>query len=97
MSIRQLKLADCATSDESTPAAQEQLQTPVTGRTMNECVYLSGSRPRYLPKSKGGTTGAVNYITGLFNQVAMLYANEGISIKLSEMFIWMCPAPQRDQ
>ena len=84
---------DCATSDEGPAYTREQLQTPVAERTMNECVgiYLEVDHDIY--QSKGGTTGAVNYITGLFNQVAMLYANEGISIKLSEMYIWDVPSP----
>lgn len=32
-----------------------------------------------------------NYVTGLFNQVATLYANENIFLQLSEIFIWDTP------
>lgn len=36
-------------------------------------------------------TNVENYITGLFNQVATLYANEDIFIQISEIFIWDTP------
>lgn len=37
---------------------------------------------------KGGSQGASNFIQSVFNQVALLYANEGITIKLSGMHVW---------
>jgi len=41
-----------------------------------------------------GTVAATNtYITNLFNQVKMLYANENIAIKLAQIYIWTTTSP----
>ncbi len=41
--------------------------------------------------------GAVqNYITGLFNIVAALFANEGIQVELAESYVWTSPDPYRN-
>ncbi|MFC5045750.1 M12 family metallo-peptidase [Aquimarina hainanensis] len=42
---------------------------------------------------KGGSQGATNFIQAVFNQVAVLYANENISIKLSGMKVWTSSTP----
>ena len=34
-----------------------------------------------------------NYITGLFNQSALLYANDNIPVELSSLYIWDVPSP----
>lgn len=44
-------------------------------------------------QGKGGVVNATNYVTGLFNQSAILYANDGISVVLSEVFVWDVPSP----
>ena len=44
-------------------------------------------------QGKGGVVNAANYVTGLFNQSAILYANDGISVVLSEVFVWDVPSP----
>lgn len=43
--------------------------------------------------AKGGTTGAVNYLTAVFSQVQTLYANEGINVAISEVFVWDTSSP----
>jgi hypothetical protein len=35
----------------------------------------------------------MNYVTGLFNQSAILYDNDGIDVTLSELFVWDVPSP----
>jgi len=39
------------------------------------------------------TTAVTNYVNGLFSQVAILYANEGINIAVSYINIWTQPSP----
>jgi|GEM_PF-3204153 len=34
-----------------------------------------------------------NYVTGLFNQVATLYANENVGVAISQIFVWTTPDP----
>lgn len=41
--------------------------------------------------NKGSIAGTVNYVTGLFNQVATLYDNEDVSITISQIYIWVTP------
>ena len=38
-------------------------------------------------------TNTANYIAGLFNQVATMYANEGITIELNNTYIWTTQDP----
>ncbi len=84
---------DCATPDDGPPYTRDQLEAPVAGRYLSDCVdiYLEADHDIY--QSKGGAPGAINYLAGLFNQVAALYAAEGISIQLSELFLWDVPSP----
>jgi hypothetical protein len=41
----------------------------------------------------GGSTGATNYTTSLFNQVVILFANDDIDIVISEIFAWVGSSP----
>lgn len=36
---------------------------------------------------QGGTTGTVNFVESLFNVIAAIYAQEGINIRISEIFV----------
>ena len=42
-------------------------------------------------------TNATSYVASLFNQVALLYYNEGVNIKLSEVFVWTSTDPHASQ
>ncbi len=62
------------------------------GRTAaTKCVnvYWEVDYPVY--QDKRGNT--LNYITGLFNQSKILFDNDGISVKLSQILIWDSPSP----
>ena len=86
--LKQLEF-DCATSDEGPDYKPSQLQAPVEGRSaQDKCtnIYLEIDHDVY--QNKGGVDGTTNYITGLFNEVATLYANENLSVRMSELFLW---------
>jgi hypothetical protein len=36
-------------------------------------------------------TGTANYLSGFFNQVAVMFLNEGIRIELTDLYIWTTP------
>lgn len=85
---------ECATDDDGAPDYRpDQLADPVHGRDPGDCVgiYLEVDHDIY--QNKGGVSGTTIYITGLFNQVATLYANENVNVSLSEMMIWDTPSP----
>lgn len=41
----------------------------------------------------GGVAASANYLTGMFNQSALLFREDGIGISLSQLFIWNFPSP----
>lgn len=83
----------CDTPDDGPAYTREQLENSLEGRTTDKCVgvYFEVDYDIYL--NKGGTSGVVNYITGLFNEVATLYANENVTINISELYIWNTSSP----
>lgn len=45
-------------------------------------------------QDKGSSAANVsNYVTGLFNQVSTLYANENVGIAISQIYVWTSPDP----
>ena len=83
--------ATCATPDEPL-GPTDQVRIGEGERTIR-CVtnYLEVAYD--IHQNKGGVTGATNYVTGLFNQVAILFQNDGIDMVLSEVFVWDVPSP----
>jgi hypothetical protein len=62
-------------------------------RGPNDCVRIYFEVDHDIFQNKGGTAGAVNYVTALFNEVATLYANDNMKIIISEIFVWSTPSP----
>ncbi|HQU58209.1 MAG TPA: hypothetical protein PLU64_03415, partial [Saprospiraceae bacterium] len=78
---------DCATSDEGPEYRPEQLEMPIDYRGPGDCVRIYLEVDNDIFQNKGGASGTTNYITGLFNEVTALYANENISVTLSELYL----------
>lgn len=57
----------------------------------NNCVrlYFEAEYDTYL--EKGSVNNVVNFITGIYNVVAVLYSNDGIQTVISEIFVWDTP------
>lgn len=55
-------------------------------------IYFEADYKLYQDKGSS-VTNATNYITSLFNQVALLYANEQIVVQISQIKIWNTPDP----
>lgn len=56
--------------------------------TADKCVRVYLECDYALNQNKGGVTGATNYITAVFNNLAVLYANESITTIISQVFVW---------
>jgi metallopeptidase family M12-like protein len=56
-------------------------------------VYLEGSYNLYWYNFHSDLIATQNYLTGLFNQVATMYENEGIMVELSQTYVWTTPDP----
>lgn len=61
-------------------------------RTMR-CVRYYWEVNYNIYQDKGNLVNTTNYITGLFNQSATLFDNDGIDVTLSELFIWDQTSP----
>ncbi len=82
----------CETSDDGPRYTQAELQAAALSSS-DKCVRIFFEIDNDIYRDKGGTDGVVNYISGLFNQVATLYANEGVTVKISELLIWDTTSP----
>ncbi len=84
---------NCGAVDSGVGYEADELRTPTGEARSTDCigVYLEVDHDVFL--EKGGLLGSVNYVTALFNQVATLYADEGIAVSISEIFLWDLPSP----
>ncbi len=83
-----------STSKEKRPAAPSQPQ----GGTLNLLCkkvrfHWEVDYKLYNNNFSGNLNNTANYIAGLFNQLAAMYANEGILVELNSTFIWTTPDP----
>ena len=83
----------CEMPDDDTAFSPEQLEASSAAAAVTRCVkvYLETDFDLFL--NKGGVNETVNYVTGVFNQSAAIFSNEGIPISISEIFVWTSPSP----
>lgn len=67
--------------------------TQFQNKAMVNCLRLFWEVNYDIYQNKGSVTNAVNYVTGLFNQSAIIYTNDGIPVELSEVYVWNTPSP----
>ncbi len=85
---------ECGTPDDGLGYTLEDLQPHAdTYRSAANCVKIYFEVDYDIFQNKGGTTGATNYVTGIFNQVATLYSNDQVGISISQIFVWTNPSP----
>ncbi len=86
---------ECATPESDIEYTREELEGIKGGsRALSDCVriYFEVDNDIYIDKGSN-ITSVTNFITGLFNQVATMYANEQINLVLSPLVIWTQPSP----
>jgi hypothetical protein len=77
--------------DETASVPQSLQQAPDTPQANCVRIYVEANYDLYVNK---GSVPAVNtFATGLFNQSAALFNNDGISVVLSQLFVWNSPSP----
>jgi hypothetical protein len=84
---------NCLSPDNEIEYRPEDLRAQPGLRSAAPCVRLYLEVDNDIFKDKGGQDGTLQYVTGMFNQVAALYANENISLSLSQVFIWNSTSP----
>lgn len=80
--------ASCATPDVANTADYEENIEEGDSRTTNvPQVYIEGDYQLY--QNKGSSVSATSdYLTGIFNNSATIYTNDGITMEISEIFVW---------
>lgn len=83
----------CQTTAEHLRSPIEDL--PETGGRIQatSCVRAYWEADYELYQNKGSVNNVVNYLTGLFNESKIIYDNDGISVKLQEIYVWNTPSP----
>ena len=69
------------------------MPTALEQRAAGGCVNIYFELGLSVYSNKGGTANATNYITGAFNIVSTLYANDGVNAKMSQVFVWTTAEP----
>jgi regulation of enolase protein 1 (concanavalin A-like superfamily) len=84
-------VVDCHTADDGKGYRLEQLN--FSQRNVGDCVkmYIEGDHTLF--NNLGSAPAVTNLLTGVFNQNAVIYANEGINMAISEIFVWTTPSP----
>ncbi|MBK8389095.1 MAG: T9SS type A sorting domain-containing protein [Saprospiraceae bacterium] len=70
----------------------DQLFDDNNDRALTDCVRMYFEIDKDIVDSKG-TAGTTSYITGVFNQMATLYANENVKMSLGAIVMWTTPSP----
>lgn len=84
----------CDTPDSDVEYTEDDLSAVTEGRALSDCVrmYMEVDNDIYVQKGSS-VANVTNFVTGLFNQVATMYANEQINIVLSPLTIWTQTSP----
>ena len=87
-------LGECGTPDSGLPYSAKDLADLEPGqKDANNCVNVYLEIDYSIFQQRGSTANVTSFITGLFNQTAILYANEQINLVLSELYVWDTPDP----
>lgn len=64
---------------------------PMAGAGMNNCVfaYLECEHDMFL--EEGSIQATIDQMVGIYNVVALLYFNDGMTVDISEIFVWDTP------
>ncbi len=78
----------CETEDDDFRGYTDEQLNYSAGRDVGDCIGIYIEVDNTIWVGKGGTANATTYVTGFFNQSAIIYANDGLTIVISEMLVW---------
>ncbi len=84
-------LTDCFTANDN--GSYDELQLQNSNKVMSNCIRLFWEVDFDIYTGKGSVANAANYVTAVFNQSAIIYANDAIPVELSEVFVWNTTDP----
>ncbi len=83
----------CGTIDDGVSYKQSELEFDKSSSAADCPVRLYIEVDKSVYDGFGNVQATMNYVTGLFNQSFVIYANELITMEISEMYIWTTPDP----
>jgi hypothetical protein len=89
--LRGTFMGACGTADLPLPDAVEPRGDG--GAKTVRCVTIYWEAAYDLFLNKGSVANVTSYLTGLFNQMATLFANDGVNVVLQEIFVWNTASP----
>ena len=97
---------ECGVDDSETILGQQDLlsqaatELPITrpaslglNKAAGDCVRLYLEADYNVYQNKGSTQATTNWVTGVYNQVATLYATDNIETGLSQVYVWNSSSP----
>ena len=81
--------AGCATIEDESYLDQFHEIMEIDGSSrISSCPKIYFEADYQLYQNKGSVTNTANYITGIYNNSAVIYANETVPTQISEIFVW---------
>jgi hypothetical protein len=94
--LRNVPPFECQTADEGRGYTKQELTPQIDLRNGTRCVKVYLEVDFDVFQSKGSVAATEEYIKGIFNEVATLYSRDGITVVISEIFIWTRSSPYPD-
>lgn len=93
--LKNIQNFSCATVDDGQGYTAQQLSYPnANGQDPGDAVDLYIEAGQSIQNMFGGDiTNTMAFLTGVFGQSIVLYANDGIDARISSMFVWTIPDP----
>jgi hypothetical protein len=85
--------SDCFTKDDKQRYELNDLRGPIVPSIQANCIRVYWEVNVDIYNNKGSVGNAANYVIGIFNQSNVIYANDGIPVSLSELYVWNTASP----
>ena len=79
---------DCATADSGQPYSAKELTYTAGEKTNAGCVDVYFEIDYDIFTDKGGVNAAAQHLAANFNEVASLYSDIGVNLRISEILVW---------
>ncbi|RED49287.1 M12 family metallo-peptidase [Seonamhaeicola aphaedonensis] len=88
--IREQFDLECSTPDESEHMHKSSIEKVESSSSLSSgnCVKMYLETDYSMYEHYGSVEAVTNYVTGAFNQVILLYANESINMSINELVVW---------
>lgn len=83
---------ECGTQDTGIGYTTEELQAPAD-KSLSGCVRVYFEVDYDVYQDKGSLDNVGKFVASIFNEVAILYANENVNVEISEILVWDRPSP----